>query len=312
MSLFRLQIPFWVFSCVVFLSGLLPGIAQEETAENLDLETILAGIKYYDGLVKSGSGHVVFTLKQPRLPPEDINHSMVFRSDFTFDSDKIRLNSLARTSVITPTQTLEVVRYKKRKPHYYFRTGSFLPEPLADPRKWLSLRRDRDLSTYLREADFSIQSRDLLNDIPCYLLAPRKDREIPSTQHDNTFERIWISPEHGFRFLKYEHQAPLKVGVINSNIKKGTLAITRVTVSYQQHGEVWFPDAGVIETSWLDSDGAEHILIQQVLETKDFKVNIPIPPETFTIEIPDDALIKVIGLKEKLSKNEFLKIYKQK
>lgn len=318
MFLLRLKMLFFVFSCFVFLKVPLPGIAQNEIAgkkkinENLDFETILAGVKYYDGLVKSATGKVFYTMKQPRFPSEDPNHAMNFSSDIVFDSNNMRLNSLARTYVITPTETWEVVRYKKREPHYYFRTETYMPQPLADPRAWLYIEQSRDLSTYLREKGFYIKSREKLNDIPCYLLEKRKDHEIPSTQNDKRFSRIWISPERGFRYLKYEDQAPLEADVFNSDIKKGTVTIQRITVSYQQHGEVWFPEAGVVEISWLDSDGAEHVIIQQRLETKDFKVNVPIPPDAFTFDIPDDALIKVLGLPQKLSKEEFLKLYKGK
>ena len=48
------------------------------------------------------------------------------------------------------------------------------------------------------------------------------------------------------------------------------------------------------------------------LETKDFKVNHPIPPETFIVDIPDDAMIRVVELRQKLPKKEFLQRYGQK
>ena len=83
-------------------------------------------------------------------------------------------------------------------------------------------------------------------------------------------------------------------------------------MSYEQHGEAWFPKTGVGANFWIDSEGKEHFISRQTLETKGFKVNHPIPPETFTVDISDDAMIRVAELRQKLPKKEFLQRYGQK
>ena len=286
---------------------------KTNTADNLDFEVILAGIKHYDELVKSGEGKVVVTFKQPRFPTNDPDHSIVFTGDITFASDKIRLNSLGKTYVSKPTGMWEIVRYRKRKPNYYFslEPGLSALEALADPREWLIFSNDVDFSTYLRRRNFRIQRSDTFKGIPCYVLEAKIiQTSISSSQPGDRIERFWISPARGFRYLKYERQQPLKVDILSSDIKKGTPSIHRRTLSYQQFGDAWFPEAGVIVLLWIDSTGREHVISQKTLETRDFKVNHAIPSETFTVNIPDDAMIGVN--RRKLSKAEFLKQYGQK
>ena len=83
-------------------------------------------------------------------------------------------------------------------------------------------------------------------------------------------------------------------------------------MSYEQHGEAWFPKTGVGENFWIDSDGKEHFISRMTLETKGFKINQPIPSETFIVDTPDDAMIWVHELRQKLPKKEFLQRYGQK
>ena len=86
----------------------------------------------------------------------------------------------------------------------------------------------------------------------------------------------------------------------------------RTTISYQQYGEVWFPKAVFNEYSWLDFKPEDPILSGQQLEVKNFKINHDLPPETFIVDLPDDAMITVNREKQKLSKAEFLKRYGQR
>ena len=188
-----------------------------------------------------------------------------------------------------------------------------MPFELIDPRNWYSVSIFQDLPTYLRNENFHIQKTEILKDdqrknVFCYVLE-KKYIEIEDKQ-DDTFERIWISPERGFRYLKYEVQRPTKVDINDGKIKKGTYMNTRITISHQQFGELWFPKKGVINTSRIDSDGKKHILIRQTIETKNCKLNISIPEKTFTMDIPDGVEIRVNN--RNLSKSEFLRQYGQK
>ena len=66
-----------------------------------------------------------------------------------------------------------------------------------------------------------------------------------------------------------------------------------------------------MNTLGSDFKPEDPIISGQKLEIKNFRINHDIPPETFTVDIPDDAMITVDREKQKLSKAEFLKRYGQ-
>lgn len=307
----------------LFLISTTVSIAQDEV-DGFDLGMILAGIKHYDDLVQSGGGKGVLTWDQISFSEVPLGQqAMVFdwAYEVIFDRDRIYMafeESVSQDNVHYPKTTVigtsvgiwEIVSHSDRKPtNYSFRADtqlvSFRRE--ADPRWWLKAA-GQDLPTYLKENNFHVKKREHLNKVPCYVLEKTQSSETPPS----VYERFWIAPSQGFRCLKYEECLFLKVDVMFSNIKKGTPSVHRTLMSYQQHGEAWFPKTGVGENFWLDSEGKEHFISQMTLETQDFQINHPIPPETFTVDIPDDALIWVAELRQKLPKNEFRQRYGQK
>ncbi|MDD9974651.1 MAG: hypothetical protein OXU27_11635, partial [Candidatus Poribacteria bacterium] len=217
-----------------------------------------------------------------------------------FDSENTRFDSPRRTTILTPTTMWEIVR-RNGKPDYYFSTKPQSYHEHMDPRRFLTWV-DKDLATHLRENDFHITGREVFNGTLCYVLeAKQEDRS----------KRIWIAPERGFRHLKYEIQQPTPVDALDSDIPMEALTIFRTTITYQQHGEIWFPKAVFIEYAWLDFKPADPIISQRMLEIKNFKLNHNLPPETFTVDLPNDAMIKVDGISKPLTKQEFLKRYGQ-
>lgn len=292
-------------------------IAQNKTNEWLDYDVILAGIKYHDELVKSGQAKVVYSIEYTAFPVGHRDRSNTLSGTIIFDSDNIRWDSPSKTIILMPNSSWQVIRYpkSKRKPLYFFAPQkSELPNELIDPRNWLYIKYDQDLSTYLRNENFQIQKTEILKDdqrkdVFCYVLE-KQYIEILKDKQADTFTRIWISPERGFRYLKYEIQQPTQVDINDGKIKKGTFMNTRITISHQKFGEMWFPKKGVINTSRIDSDGKKHTIIRQTMETKNCKLNISIPEETFTMDIPDGVEIRVNN--RKLSKSELLRQYGQK
>ena len=58
---------------------------------------------------------------------------------------------------------------------------------------------DRILPTYLKEQNFRISKSEFFNGFPCYVLEAKQP-----DQQEGSFERIWVSPELGLRYLQYE------------------------------------------------------------------------------------------------------------
>lgn len=271
--------------------------AQDSTEVNLDLEKLLAAIKQTDGLIKSGEGEVVYTHGQP--PFDTDTHISTGR--IAFNAESIRFDSPRSIAILTPAAHWEIDPDAKNFPNYHFSPGTRLPvvlESPMDPRQWLTLGR-KDLATHLKKKNFHIKEREFFNDTLCYVL---------EAKYENISEKIWIAPERGFRYLKYEFQIPRPVDALDSDIPMEALTITRTTISHQQFGEIWFPKSVFIESSWLDFQATYPIISRQTLEVKNFKLNHELPPETFTVDLPDGAMVQVRN-HETLSKEEFLKQY---
>ena len=318
MSLLNLKSYHFPILCIVFLVGLTTALAQEtlsqDTAEDeLDLKALLAAIKQHDALLKSGEGEVVYTLGVPPFVDTDteiITGTITFSKEKTrFHGEKDPLHLHGKTTLLIPAGMWEITRNRKGESRYYFTPEHYFSRELklirpfhdVDPRRWLTLR-DKDLATYLESKDFQIVGREDFNGILCYVLE-EKDVDRP--------EKIWIAPDRGFRYLKHESQYLTPVDALDSDVPMEVPTVSRTTISYQQHGEIWFPKAVFHEYAWVNFKPEDPIISGQKLEIKNFKINHDIPPETFTVDIPDNVMITVNPEKQELSKAEFLKRYGQ-
>ena len=308
----------FLLSCLVLFACLTTALAQKTPSQNavedtLDFNALLAAIKQHDALLKSGEGEVVYTLGVPPFVDTDtriVAGRIAFDSENTFfDSEKTPFHPQGKTTLLIPAGMWEIIRNRKGESRYYFKPERYFSRELklirplhdVDPRRWITLRH-KNLAIYLKGKNFQITGHEVFNDILCYVL---------EAKGEDSSEKIWIAPERGFRYLKRESQHLTPVDALDSDIPMEALTVFRTTISYQQHGEVWFPKAVWHEYSWLDFKIEDPIISGQRLEVKNFKINHDIPPETFIVDIPDDAMIRVEGISKALSKQEFLKRYGQ-
>lgn len=317
MSLQDMKMNRFLLSCLVLFACLTTALAQKTPQDaaktDLDFDALLAVIKQHDALLKSGEGEIVYTLGVPPFVDTDteiITGTIAFNKENTrFHTEKDFFNGLEKTTLLIPAGMWEITHNRKGEPRYHFKPERYFSRELklirpfhdVDPRRWLTLR-SKDLATYLRSENFKIIGREVFNDVLCYVL---------EAQNGDSTEKIWIAPERGFRYLKHESQFPRPVDALDSDTPMEALTAFRTTISYQQYGEVWFPKLVFHEYAWVDFKPEDPIISGQQLEVKNFKINHDIPPETFTVDIPDDAMITVNREKQKLSKAEFLKRYGQ-
>ena len=284
---------------------------SQDTAEDaLDLKELLAAIKHHHALLKSGEGEVVYTFGVPPFVDTDtriVAGTIAFNTEKTrFHTEKARFDPPGKTTILTPSGSWEILPHKHRKTDYSF-NNTEEPQRISlelhgvDPRRWLTFY-SNDLATYLRRENFQIIGREVFNDTLCYVLE-EKDVDRP--------KKIWIAPDRGFQYLKHESRHLTPVDALDSDVPMEAPTVSRTTISYQQHGEIWFPKAVFHEYAWVDFKPEDPIISGQKLEIKNFKINHDIPPETFTVDIPDDAMITVNWQNKKLSKAEFLKRYGQ-
>lgn len=309
----------FLLSCLVLFACLTTALAQKTPSQDavedaLDFNALLAAIKHHDALLKSGEGEIVYTLGAASFDTdtdtEIVTGRIAFDSENTlFDAEKTPFYPRGKTTFLIPTGMWEITRNRKGESRYYFKPERYFSRELksirplhdVDPRRWITLRR-KNLAIYLEGKNFRITGHEVFNDILCYVL---------EAKDGDRAEKIWIAPERGFQYLKHEIQSSRPVDALDSDIPMEAPTITRTTISYQRYGEVWFPKAVFDEYAWLDFKPEDPIISRQRLELKNFKINHDIPPETFTVDIPDDAMIKVTRISEKLSKQEFLKRYGQ-
>ena len=326
----------YVIASFVFFACFTMAFAQEETLPVLpqnaadaesDLNMILRGMRNYDGSVLSGEGECLYIFRQPGIPD---NYS-TWKARLTFDPWHTRIEfedgvfnntpTPRATLISSPSGTLEITYAKVEEPRYFFQRNPQDAENLllksqteikldasrdwVDPRRWLHSIDGRTLPTYLKEQNFRILKSEFFNGFPCYVLEARQPN-----QPEDSFERIWVSPELGLRYLQYENRALSDEDSADGHIKKGTPTIRRVRLSYGLYGEdAWFITNGIAETFWIDSDGEEHFISRAIIETQNFVVNHKVPTEVFTVDIPDNATIQVGTERKKLSKEEFRRWY---
>ena len=346
MKAIRLVIPSLVFFLcftTVFAQqkDSLPVLPQNAVDAENDLNMILLGMRNYDGAALSGEGECLYVFRQPGTP----DAYRTWKARLTFDPWHTRMDfkegfsnntqTPRATLISSPSGTLEITYAKAEEPSYNFRRSSQVSEnsllksernPQAaenslfksqteteldasrdwvDPRRWLHSIDGRALPTYLKEQNFRILKSEFFNGFPCYVLEAKQ----PDQQGDS-FERIWVSPELGLRYLQYESRFLSAVDSADGQIKKGTPAVRRIRLSYGLYGEdAWFLTNGIAETLWIDADGEEHLINRAIIETQNFIVNHEIPPEVFTVDLPDNATIQVEAEDKKLSEKEFRQWY---
>ena len=301
----------------------LPVLPKNAVEAESDFNMILLGMRNYDGAALSGEGECLYVFRQPGTP----DAYTTWKARLAFDPWHTRMEfeegfsnntQTPRTTLISsPSGTLEITYAKTGEQLYLFRDNPQVSENLSlksqtetesdasrgwvDPRRWLQSIDGRDLPTYLKEQNFRILKSEFFNGFPCYVLEAKQE---------TGFERIWVSPELGLRYLQYESRFLSAADSADGQIKKGTPSVKRIRLSYGLHGEdAWFVTNGIAETLWIDADGEEHLINRAIIETQNFIVNHEIPLEVFAVDIPDDATIQVEALGKKLSEAEFRQWY---
>lgn len=276
--------------------------------EELDLDIILAGIKHYDSLVKSGEGKVSYKRVQtPGLTDDGHRIAVEYHLAFTQLQTRMDIPEYFIGNTHFPKLTFietkgegELHLPEDKSPVSYLAYHSFPTKTFIHwhPKRIMTTEWvEGSLYEHLKEKEFQIKQKQTLKEVECYIL-------------ENTDgEKIWIAPQQGFRFLKYEHRFPLKK-TLQRGLIQGAPIVSRKNVSYENHGEAWFPKQINIQTFFINKKGEEELFLKTDIETKDFRVNHDISEKTFATEIPDTAQIWVGDLKKHISKKEFFDVYK--
>jgi hypothetical protein len=282
-----------VFLIVWFtLVILTPAIFSDTEVPELELDAIVAGVKYNDSLLKTGKGHFIVR----RAPTEEANQLLLssgqrFQTGDTqltvaFDGVKVRCETVAdMIQIFDGEKQVEVYlseKYagvKKGGMSVGVR-GERMMDERYDPRRWGLYITGKPLGKYLEkhleEKAIKVVGQEHINRLLCYVVrvGPRK---------------FWIAPEQGFRVLKsqYETSAPIP----KPPFKELPVVFTVETVYQELKNGIWFPKSSVKSSFLLDKKtGKQNLLVRDFLTVKAIEVNGDVSNQ-FQLNIPPDTLI---------------------
>jgi hypothetical protein len=278
-----------VFLIVWFtLVILTPAIFSDTEVPELELDAIVAGVKYNDSLLKTGKGDFIIRQVMSEeakglFPPgrkDDIQLTVAF------DGVKVRCETVAdMIQIFDGEKQVEVYlseKYagvKKGGMSVGVR-GERMMDERYDPRRWGLYITGKPLGKYLEkhleEKAIKVVGQEHINRLLCYVVrvGPRK---------------FWIAPEQGFRVLKsqYETSAPIP----KPPFKELPVVFTVETVYQELKNGIWFPKSSVKSSFLLDKKtGKQNLLVRDFLTVKAIEVNGDVSNQ-FQLNIPPDTLI---------------------
>lgn len=255
---------------------------QASSAQDIDLPTLVARMKHYDSLIRTGTGTCIYESSPPAQERKLV-------AVFTFDGRKMRAdiiegleagNRVVYNGDFQITFTPRLRRYSKQ--------NISTIDPFIDPRYWMNgaelFYLEKSLGEHLEQHPSEILRQESVEEIPCYV--------VDVSVHDMV-RHLWIAPKMGFRLIKIyaESWSAVHAKRIQYNYR---LFYTKHTTDGTTF---WFPK--MVKYEAIDptaSDGkeprarAERILFENTLKIKNFKVNVPVSA-AFELDIPKGTII---------------------
>lgn len=255
---------------------------QTSCAQDIDLQTLVSGIKHYDSLIRSGTGTCIYESSPPAQERKLV-------TVFTFDGRKMRADIIEGLEA----GNLKVfdgefqITFTPRLKRYTKQDKSTI-DPFIDPRYWMNgaelFYLEKSLGEHLEQHPSKILRQELVEEIPCYV--------VDVSVHD-TIRHLWIAPKMGFRLLKIHGE--------NWSSVHGKRVHYNYRLFYSEHRTddttFWFPRMVKYEAIDPTASGGkepkargERILFENTFKVEDFKVNVPVS-SAFGLEIPKGTLI---------------------
>lgn len=282
----------------VFVFGLTAlSLAFKTTcAQELDLPTLIAGIKHYDSLIQSGTGTVIY--ESPLAQEKRLV------ATFTFEGKKMRADIHESMVWKDQVQIWDGERQIYFHPkHGYAKADSLTIDWNLDPRFWYSGANRRylelPLGDYLEKHPAKILRKEEVDGILCYVVDVSNP---PDMQH------LWIAPKMGFRVIKIGGRGTLGV---SKQVRKPVLFMYRLFYKeYKEEGtSFWFPQRVKYEVIELTLEGEltkNYILNNTYLVKEDFKVNVDVS-KLLKLDIPPDTLIFDVSSGKQIPAKEIFK-----
>lgn len=235
-------------------------------AQDIDLPTLAAGMKYYDSLIRSGTGTCIYESS----PAQEERLVTVF----TFEGRKMRadiLEGLEAGNLKFFNGELQIT-FTPRMNRYTKQDRSTI-DPMIDPRYWMRgaelFYLEKSLGEHLEQRPSRILRQETLDGMLCYI--------VDVSNPPDHVRYLWIAPEMGFRLLKIYDESWVDSRRINFNYR---LFYTE----YKTNGKIfWFPKLVKYEAINLASSKKieptmlkKKYVFKNTFRVQDFKVNVPV------------------------------------
>lgn len=276
MKLIRL----FYFSGLVYMLFFLMGRSFAAKMDEVDMEFLIAGVKYNGILVKSSKIH--FTIQSTHNKEFLARIFGVQFEDelknifFAHDGRKVRWETrssigLHYIAIFDGEKQVEID--KSDTPRLISVRGALTIDQRSHLISWYLHFWEQPLGDYLEKYATTIVGTEYVNNTLCYIIEAAELRGEEKV-------KFWVAPSRGFQVLKKEEKIAYQDGI-------PTTVIT--VIQYQKVGEGWFPKSGTETFFMLNRGiGKQELSVKHTLTVKDVELNIDVS-DLFKLDIPPNT-----------------------
>jgi len=279
----RLTIFYFVFIAYLSVFALKEAFAAE--SKDIDLETLIAGVKHNDSLIERGKVHFliqpVHTELETKLlgmPGFETNLREVI---FAFDGRKVCYEIPSDyepyTAIFDGEKQVDIYKSGTQSNEKNMKIGvrgSLAIDPRSYFQYWGLFFDGQPVGEYLEKNAIAIIGKENFNKTLCYIVEARK--------RGGTI-KFWIAPSNGYRILKRSSE----IYYVQSG---GFPATVRMLMQYEKSkDDIWFPKSGIETTMTLNkATGKKELMSKYMLTVKNFELNVDIS-DLFKLDIPPET-----------------------
>jgi hypothetical protein len=264
---------FWSFS---FL-----GNASAIKLNTIDLETIVAGVKHGDSLLKSGKGNLTIQPTITEFGKKLLNIQGAEEGPneflFAYEGKKVYCEIYTgafRNYICVFDGEKQVEINKSTTPPVIGVRGEFASfEPRSDLHYWGMIFNKQPIGEYLENNATAILGKEYINKTLCYVIQAK----CPGIET----VKFWIAPSKAYRVLKREY---------NTSYAGGVPATVTMIIEYEKSkSDMWFPKSGTDTTIALNkATRKKELMFRYSLTVKDFELNVDVS-DLFKLGISPDT-----------------------
>jgi hypothetical protein len=274
---------FWL--CMLFLSLFISENVFATKAKDIDLETLIAGVKHNDSLIEKGKVHFfmqpVHTKLEAKLFGNFGFETKLREVIFAFDGGKVYYeipsDSEPYMAIFDGEKQVDIYKQETQSEAKRIKIGvrdSLTIDPRSYFQYWGLSFDGQTIGEYLEKNAVAIVGKGNIDKVLCYIIeAKRRGGTI----------RFWIAPSMGYRILKRSFD-------IYYAQSGGFPATAMMLIRYEKSKDnIWFPKSGTDTTIALNkATGKKELMFKYSLTVKNFELNVDVS-DLFKLDIPPET-----------------------